>query len=661
MISRITLALLLASPAACMAADYSGDQSSQRSDAAAGLIDPTGGNANLALQRWRLLSQSDNLSFEDYAAFLVTYPGWPEDTRMRRNAEQAIDINSFSPARVIAYFERFEPTTNAGAAKYAVALQAAGRGDEAVAMARQAWRGGTLTNADEVALQQRFGGRFTRDDHDARMDALLWARATGDARQQLALTSPTRRPVFEARLAQLTESRDANARANAVLREGSADPGFLADRARYLRATGNSMAARSLLANRPPLATRPADIETWFEANLLQAEAAHNDRQWSTAYRIAERADDALPPLARVADLSSRARDKYSDLMWIGGTAALHGMRRPADAVALFDRYARSYDSPNISSKGFYWAGRAAAEAGMEKEAKEYFERAARFPAYFYGQLAHERLGRPLPEFRRTVNATVSEADRRAFDAQPLVIATKAAAQSAPWRDQIRFYRALAYNAKSPTDYALLSDLSSRIGRRDLGVIAGISMLGENNGAIDATLFPFMNVPAGFERQWTAIHAITRQESQFAEGAISHAGARGLMQLMPGTAREQAGKTGLFYDRGALTTDEAYNIKLGAGYFDRMLSYYGGAYPLAFAAYNAGPGNVNKWLRRNGDPRMGGIDWVRWIEDIPISETRNYVKRVLENAVVYDTLNPRGPTIRSATPLSRYIGKNDVG
>ena len=275
-------------------------------------------------------------------------------------------------------------------------------------------------------------------------------------------------------------------------------------------------------------------------------------------------------------------------------------MRQPAKAIRMFDLYAQSYDSPNITSKGYYWAGRAAADAGQTEQANAYFEKAAKFPDYFYGQLSLERLGRPLPVFNR-----------------------------------------------KPA--------------RDLGVIKGISALGSGIGAIDETAFPTMPVPFGHESTWTLIHAITRQESQFAEGAISHAGARGLMQLMPGTAREQSGKANLSYNLSSLTDDPQYNIKLGSGYIQRMMDYYGGSYPLAVAAYNAGPGNVNKWIRANGDPRMGVIDWIQWIEEIPISETRNYVKRVLENAVVYDTKNPRGPTIRSETPLSRYIGKNSRG
>jgi soluble lytic murein transglycosylase len=167
-------------------------------------------------------------------------------------------------------------------------------------------------------------------------------------------------------------------------------------------------------------------------------------------------------------------------------------------------------------------------------------------------------------------------------------------------------------------------------------------------------------VPDDHSSNWTMIHAIARQESQFDRQIVSSAGARGLMQLMPGTAREVAGKLGMGYELSSLY-DPHYNIRLGSTYFQQMLRYYGGSYPLAVAAYNAGPGNVNKWLRANGDPRLPGGDIVQWIEDIPIYETRNYVQRVLENAVVYDLLNPRNGSVRVAAPLSRYLGKQRPG
>ena len=142
--------------------------------------------------------------------------------------------------------------------------------------------------------------------------------------------------------------------------------------------------------------------------------------------------------------------------------------------------------------------------------------------------------------------------------------------------------------------------------------------------------------------------------------AVSHAGARGLMQLMPATAAEQSNKIGLSYSPASLTTDPDLSIRLGASYFERIRNNFG-SYPLAIAAYNAGGGNVNKWLRQNGDPRTGSVDIVEWIEAIPYMETRNYVQRVLENAVVYDLMNPARATSRGPTPLSWYLGKSQPG
>ena len=134
-----------------------------------------------------------------------------------------------------------------------------------------------------------------------------------------------------------------------------------------------------------------------------------------------------------------------------------------------------------------------------------------------------------------------------------------------------------------------------------------------------------------------------------------------MMQLMTPTARETAGKLGTSYDFGRLTGDPSYNVMLGSAYFQSLMNYWGGYAPLAVASYNAGAGNVRKWVRENGDPRMAGVDMVQWIEEIPFFETRNYVQRVLENAVVYDTFNRQRPEGLPSTRLSHYLGKSSPG
>jgi len=222
--------------------------------------------------------------------------------------------------------------------------------------------------------------------------------------------------------------------------------------------------------------------------------------------------------------------------------------------------------------------------------------------------------------------------------AQPLTAAVRDVARDGDWRTTVQFFREISDRAQSEADHVLVAQLAQEIGRRDLAVILGQSAHADGYGEFGTIAFPLIPMPP--DANWTMVHALTRQESQFAQNALSHAGARGLMQLMPATAREQAGVMGLSYDIAALSTDAGYNIRLGDGYFGRMMDYYGGATPLAVGAYNAGAGNVNKWLRANGDPRTGAVDWIEWIEKIPIYETRNYIQRVLENAVVYEAMYP---------------------
>jgi soluble lytic murein transglycosylase len=128
---------------------------------------------------------------------------------------------------------------------------------------------------------------------------------------------------------------------------------------------------------------------------------------------------------------------------------------------------------------------------------------------------------------------------------------------------------------------------------------------------------------------------LIRQETEFNPYAISSAGAKGLMQMMPASAKVAARQAGLPYRPDALLADSAYNMQLGMTEYRGHLDRYGGSMVLAAASYNAGPGNTRKWLAAMGDPRDGSVDPIDWIEQIPFGETRNYVQRVLENTEVY--------------------------
>ncbi|MDE2434863.1 MAG: lytic transglycosylase domain-containing protein [Sphingomonadales bacterium] len=650
--ARITfpfLALILAVLPGCAKAQDGAEWDQARIRLQSGPV----GVMQQGVDRWKQLNASDQFGFSDYAGFLMSYPGFPEEARFRLNAERALDRETAEPSRVVAFFDRYPPVTNQGRAAYALAANSLRRSD-ALKIARDAWRGGPMSDAAETTLFPLLAGTLTPDDHDARMDALLWANAAPQAERQIVYVSPGRRNGFLARLA-LVKNMDPAAGGAVVSADAMKDAGYAYNRSRMLRATGQGSSAAWTLASRPPLSAPARDGRKWV-AELLAAARSGDDQ---SAVRIASGIDDGFAPGTDISRLSFQIRDDYTSLMWLGGTKALWSLGNGTQAAPLFWRYGNAARTPQTRSKGFYWAGRAMTRAGNATEAQRYFQMAAAYPDQFYGMLALERLSMSLPAFNRMPNVAPTVDQRNVFNARPLTMAVREVARESDWPTAVRFFREISDQAESEVDHVMVADLARELGRRDLGVILGQSAHTDGYGDFQKIAFPLIPTPAGSD--WTMVHAISRQESQFAMNAVSHAGARGLMQLMPRTAAEQASKLGYNFDSSALTHDAGYNLMLGDAYYGRMMDYFGGSYPLAVAAYNAGAGNVNKWLRANGDPRTGSVDWIDWIEKIPLSETRNYVQRVLENAVVYEAMNPAKARYKGANPLSHILGKRTPG
>ena len=638
---------------------------------------PAESAAAAAIAQWRGLVATDSLSFADYAAFLLAYPGFPDETKLRLAAEKALAAGRMGagtpPSRLAAFFDRFPALTNPARAQYALALTQLAR-PEAAAAARAAWRGGTMSDAAEATIRAEWGNTFTSADQDARLDALLWDSALPQALRTLPRATPAAQAIALARIA-LQQGRDPQSPQSAYRPAttystdtsddsqpdlspappylpgaplppavsanplplpppgAAADPGYLHDRARFLLHHARVGEAASLLAEHPPLAHPAFDARRWLALSLAVAHEAGPDE----AIRIAERAPEAFAPGTDLSAAPFAIRDTYTSLMWLGGTQALWWRAERPRAAGLFRAYASAARTPQTRAKGLFWAGRALAPADPAAAAKAYAAAAA-WPDQFYGLLALEALRLPLPPLTDLPHPAPTAAQRAAFAARPLVQAVRQVARDAEWQVTIRFFRAIADSATTETDFTLLTDLARQLGRRDLAVIAGSAAETAGFPTFRGASFPLIPTPAGAD--WTAVHAVARQESQFAQNAISSAGARGLMQLMPGTAADQARHLGLPYSAGALTADPALNIATGNAYFTHLLSVYGGSWPLAAGAYNAGPGNVARWLHQLGDPRTGAIDWPDWIERVPLTETRGYIQHILENAVVYEARNP---------------------
>lgn len=620
-------------------------------------VAPSG--AASAIARWRSLRQSSGLPFGSYASFLTSYRGWPGEEAMRKTAERAISDGT-SPSEVVSFFRNMPPTSAVGHARHAFALQALGQTGEAREAARRAWRAGVLPRDVEDRLLSYFSAALGPADHDRRLETLLDNGDVASAQRTLAFASGPRRAIYDARLALQTRASDAMSRVTMLGSAGRGEAGLLIDRANWLRNTGQSAAARALLAQPRIVTARPQNVEKYYETLLAMAKGAANDRQWTTAYQIASQIDDAYVAGTDISAQSYGERDEYTSLAWLAGTTALYQLGRPADAAGMFDRYGRAARSPQTRAKGFYWAGRALTQAQQQARATSFFTQAAAYPDQFYGQLSLERLGRPVPAPVGS-SAVPSAAARAAFARNPLVEATRLLGQQGQRDDQAAFIRALADTLHSAEDRVLAGDLAREIGRPDLGV--WVARQARNDGVTHYTRasFPEVPIPPAYAHQRTLSHAIMRQESSFDRTAMSPVGARGMMQLMPATARETAGKLGMSYEQSRLMNDPQYNIMLGSKYFSDLMNNYGNYAPLAVAAYNAGPGNVRKWVRERGDPRTPGVDVLRWVEEIPFFETKNYVHRVLENAVVYDVMNPGQARSPTQNRLSYYLGKPTPG
>jgi soluble lytic murein transglycosylase len=616
-----------------------------------------GNDIGWAIADWRRLRQSNGYSFGDYARFLNANPGWPGEATMRRNAEKAMRPGE-NAATVLAFFRTEQPTTGNGFARLADALLANGRQAEALAAAREAWASADLSVYDEPSIHARYGANFTRSDHDRRADALLFAKKASDAYRFLPLVSPGRAAAFTARVAMQSRSPDAEARYQPLMANVTSDAGLMMDRARYLRDNGFESSARQLFARTRTLVHRPADPERFYEMMLLLAGGAASDGQWRIAYDIARQVDDVFPAGTDISSKPLGIRDEYTSLTWLAGTIALDALRRPSEAVALFQRYSQGGRSLQVQSKGMYWAGRAALAAGRPADAGQYFQRAAAYPELFYGQLALERLGRSVSA-PPTVSPAVTDGQRILFSGNRLVRATRLLGQQGYRTEQTLFVRALAESLNTDAERVLALEFGQQIGRQDVPVWVSRAARNKGSAYYVRQAYPTLASGAPSARLWSITHGITRQESSFDRSAISHAGARGMMQLMLPTAREQAGKMGVGYDSGRLTSDPAYNVMLGSAYFERLLNNWDGNVPLAVASYNAGSGNVRKWVRAYGDPRAG-TDVLRWIESIPFMETKGYVQRVIENSVVYDSMRP-AQTPQSAMHVSRYLGKSRPG
>ena len=605
----------------------------------------------------RLRRDNYRASFAELSLFLRLHRGWPQEAVLRRRAEKAIDASIPYPER-LAYFNVFPPLSALAKYRMAETLLVERQPEAAAAMARDAWDSSGLDAATEADLLLTFGNSLTPADHLSRADRLLWSGQPSAALRLLPRFAPDRQAWVIARAALQSGGPTADNQRTMLNGPLGAEPGITFDRVKWLRRTGQTSTAQAVMAATDYAPGLVVDPEAWLKLRVQMAREAMRAGDNATAYRLA--ANHRAFALGRpIAERSLGERAAFIDSEWVAGWIALRNLNRPTDALARFVAVRAGALTPVSQARGDYWSGRAAEAAGQKADATRYYSAAATHPDYFYGQLAAERLGLPLSLPLR-VQQDISPEVRSRFFADEIVRATQELGDIGDRARQTLMMRALVERADGPALARLVAELSVPLNRADLGVLMGKAARSDGQLNLIDFAYPQLTLPSELSPSWTMIHAIARQESQFDRAAISAANARGLMQLVPATAAEQATKLGMSFSQDRLITDPVYNVTLGSSYFARLRGNTG-SHVLAVASYNAGGGNVRKFIAANGDPRMPGIDMIDWIESIPFLETRTYVQRVLENAVVYDMLHPGTAVSPSTKRLSWYLGKTSAG
>lgn len=565
---------------------------------------------------WLNMKQPGNAaSFETIRRFIRDNPDWPDLDQIRRRAEEA--INAKQPAaEVLAWFRTQPPVTTDGMVAMTAALMAKGDVEKARAMVRRTWIEGNFSRRQEYRFVRRYRKILTRDDHMARLDRLLWDGRYRRAQRMMRRVNKAYHPVVIARIRLRRYRGGVDWAIRRVPENLRNDPGFLYERLRWRRRKGRDADALEILNNAPDDMVR---ADRWWRERSAVARRLVVKGQIRDAYRV-------------VREHGLEKGRNFAEAESLAGWIALRFLHDAKAALAHFERLYKAVKYPISRARAAYWAGRAADAMQRKAAARRWFRTAARFDTTYYGQLAalrqNPKAAPHLPPEPRPDGAEIA-----AFNRLELVRVTLML--DALGQDDLLspFLRRLAKNSDDGTHKVLAGRLAVALGRPDLGVRIAREAYRAGTKLVDLA-YPIIDMPDG-KPERALLLSIARQESNFEPNARSSAGARGLMQLMPATARAVSRAIKTRFSRTRLTTDPAYNIRLGRAYLGALIEQYGGSYVLAIASYNAGPGNVNRWMRTLGDPRLDDIDVIDWIELIPYSETRNYVQRVLENLQVY--------------------------
>jgi soluble lytic murein transglycosylase len=560
--------------------------------------------------------------FRKILKFLEQEPAWPQQKKLRIAAEESIPRN-ISPANVIRYFEKRPPLSTTGKIKYINGLLDAGQNNKAIKLVKSTW----VNSSFGIKQEQRFYKAYRRHlspmDNWARLDQLLWSGKYWPVRRMLWKVNKDLRALAVARMLLRHRRGNVDQVIAKVPKHLKQNVGLIYERLRWRRRKGKIDGAIELLKGLPTIV--PYAEKFWNERAYL-ARKKLQEGHITAAYQITKKH-------------GSKPGISYADGEWMSGWITLCFLKDFKTAKEHFVRLYNSVKYPVSRSRGAYWIARTYEARKDKDQAQKWYRTAAAFPTTYYGQLSISKLftdnGLKFPRAPKISPEILAE-----FYNHELTHAIKFMDDIGERKRIKPFLRRLADFKQKPEWKVLAGNLSRKYGRLDQAIWIAKKARQEGILLIDIG-YPIIRLPKtpinkdGQVAEHALILSMIRQESLFYVRAKSSAGAQGLLQLMPETAKSVAQKIGISYSKKRLITNPGYNLKLGRHYIEGLLDDFNGSYIMAIAGYNAGPSRVRRWAKMFGDPRRKDVNAINWVEMIPFDETRNYVQRVLENLQVY--------------------------
>ncbi|WP_371154942.1 lytic transglycosylase domain-containing protein [Jannaschia sp. 2305UL9-9] len=568
---------------------------------------------------WHLLRDRQG-SFAEAEDFLARNADWPGLPLLRTRVELTMPATT-PPSRILAFFDDMSPRTSRGALLNATSLMAQGRHTEAEVAIIDYWLSEPMTSSSHAGFVELFGA-VIGPYHAARLDALAWSGdAASAARVIPMLPDGPEVALARARIALRQGNAGVDTLIDAVPEDWRDHQGLAYERFRWRLDKGRRDDALQLLFAYDDTADTLGNPAAWGQHRERLARLLKQDGRPQEAYRVASRhhLPDGSPDVA--------------GLEWLAGYVALRFLDRPDLAIAHFTRFDANVASPISKGRAGYWLGRAHEAAGDPASARDAYVAGGQWQTSFYGQLAAERAG--LTADPRLAGTEEFPALAETDLVQSSVLEAALALQSIGERSLAeRFMTHMAETLPRPLIGTLI-DVALDLEEPHIALLIAkrAAQSGHELHKGYFPLTPLARLSATVPAELTL--AIARRESEFDPVVVSGAGARGLMQLMPGTAAEMAQLIGVTYEQPRLTQDAMYNALLGTAYLGELEGEFGPSPILVPAAYNAGPSRARRWIQELGDPATTDRDLVDWIEDVDFSETRNYIMRVSESLLPY--------------------------